>query len=184
MNREELIISADRIIRDWLTHTGTACAIGKWEDGAIAELMLDDARLSTPRYDGPFSGLRDLNSHRDGHHVHFDLAQVDQVVYSLAPVVCFGWKPGFTCTLGNGIQLMFREPWVAGQLDETVCHNFLGMFVRHRNAYPDIVRLHVERHVSLSDATRQASEALLSAAATLGDDSLIDSLKRIYTTPA
>lgn len=139
----------DAILRDWLADPGITLICGRWHDGGIMELMPEGrARLSPPRYEGEFAGLRDLDIDGQPHHMHLDLAKLSRVVYLVAPSVCYGFRPSFElrlCTDDAGATSIFglgiglRHPYRAGRIAADAVRRYLRRLVTHRTANPDLV---------------------------------------------
>ena len=141
-------------LRDWLAHEDLTLFAGDWRDGAIMELCpAGKANLTGARYDEPFGGLRDIVLPGAGHHVHLDLGRFSQLVYRVAPSVCFGWKPAFELlfmTDHTPARVGFRcgpsRPYDrSGALVSAVVDDFFGRHAEHARQRPELVRVEVER---------------------------------------
>ncbi len=144
----------ENVLRDWLAHEDLTLFAGDWCDGAIMELCpAGKARLTGARYDEPFGGLRDIVLPGAGPHGHLDLGRFAQLVYRVAPSVCFGWKPAFEILFLTddtpprvGFRCGHGRPYDrSGTLAATVVDEFFGRHAEHARQRPELVRIEVER---------------------------------------
>jgi hypothetical protein len=122
MTEHDRIGAIDEVLREWLREPGVALVCGRWGDGGIMELVLEEGtRLSRPRYAGTFAGLRDIVLPGHAHHMHVDLARVARVTYAVTPSVCYGFSPSFDVRFtGVSDEPIFSvtmlSPYVGGEL--------------------------------------------------------------------
>lgn len=145
------IDAIDAILRDWLADADITIICGRWDHGGIMELLPDgNARLSGPRYEGDFAGLRDIELAGQPHHLHIDLARLTRVVYTIAPSVCYGFRPAFEVRLGSevggqeqpvGLALALRGPYTGRELHRAGVRRYLRRLAGHQRAYPGIVHV-------------------------------------------
>src|SRR5262245_41371428 len=131
----------ERVIRDWLNEPGITLVCGDWRKGSIMELYPEGrAVLSEARYPEPFSGLRDLHLVGQDHHLHLDLAKLETAVYTVAPSVCYGYRPSFevrfTAELEGagaaGFALSVREPYRGGRTNRGALVGYFRRMLEHR----------------------------------------------------
>ena len=125
------------VIQDWIQDPKTTIACGCWADSAISEIIpAGRAQLLPARYQGCFSGVREIILEDGPHHLHIDLGRVHKICYAVAPSVCLAFKPTLEVRLlitGPGgaptnrwvLSLMPDCPYRGDQLDETVVHRFV-----------------------------------------------------------
>ena len=144
----------ESVLRDWLVHEDLTLFAGEWQDGAIMELCpAGKARLTAGRYGEPFGGLRDIVLPGTAHHVHLDLGCFSQLVYRIAPSVCFGWKPAFEIlfmTDDTPARIGFRcgpsRPYDgSGAPAEAVVDSFFDRHAAHARQRPELVRIEIAR---------------------------------------
>jgi hypothetical protein len=123
----------------------------------------------------------DLTMATGGHHAHLDLGRIDAVVYRVHPVVCFGWKPGLCCALGDAITLMVSDPWPGGRLDDAAFLAYLTMHARHRAAWPHLVSLDARCRQNASAPEREAVDMMLAAAQAIEDVAVAQTLRTSLT---
>lgn len=141
------VAALEQMIRDWLSEPELLILAGRWEDGAVMELVPSSTPfLTSERYEGRFAGLRDLLLNGEGHHVHIDLGRVTQVTYLVAPSVCFGFRPSFELRLHQGDEPMqnfalgfsVRRPYRNGVASDAVARYF-SRYRSHHAAFPKLV---------------------------------------------
>ncbi len=142
----------EAILRDWLADAEVTLFCGDWSCGGLMELLpRGRARLSGPRYDGAFAGLRELRLDDDGHHVHLDLGRLSRACYVVVPSVCYGFRPAFELRLAAagddpflryGLGLATTRPYVGGALREAAARRYFDRVARHLHLYPDVASLH------------------------------------------
>lgn len=141
----------ESIIRDWLADPETTIFCGYWPDGAIVELLpRGEVLLSGPRYDGVFSGLRELRLAQGAHHVHLDLGRLVRATYLVVPSVCYGFRPSFELRLtvaGDdparrfGLGFSMTHPYAGDRLREATALRYFQRAADHLERYPDIASL-------------------------------------------
>lgn len=144
-----LVDQVDAILREWLADPDLTLICGRWSDGGLMEVMPEGrATLTRPRYDGLFSGLRDLNLDGQHHHIHLDLEKLRRAVYLVAPSVCYGFRPSFevrlcasddVATTAFGLGLSVRRPYRRDQLSHEAVRRYLRRLASHRVSSPDVV---------------------------------------------
>ncbi|HSV53064.1 MAG TPA: hypothetical protein VLJ57_13170 [Burkholderiaceae bacterium] len=142
------VADVEQIVRDWLAEPELLILAGRWENGAVMEIVPRSPPILTPeRYEGRFAGLRDLLLDGEGHHVHMDLGRLTQVTYLVAPSVCFGFRPSFELRLHEagadprqnfGLGFSVRRPYRNGLASEAVMRYF-SRFRSHHAAYSKLV---------------------------------------------
>jgi hypothetical protein len=136
----------DEILRAWLGEHGVALMCGRWSDGGIMELVLDQgAELSPSRYPGPFAGLRDVLIPGQRHHMHLDLGRVSRVTYAVTPSVCYGFRPSFEVRFaGERDETVFAvtmlSPYAGRELDATRVARYFALLRDHASRHPSLVR--------------------------------------------
>ncbi len=92
---QSLLECSERVISDWLPQT--ICIVcGDWKNGAIMEIIPEgNVMLSEAKYDGCFAGMRDILLPGQPHHLHVNLGLFKNIVYEIAPSVCYGYRPAF-----------------------------------------------------------------------------------------
>ncbi len=112
------------------------------------------ARLSGPRYDPPFDGLRELRLGGGEHHVHLDMARLTQAWYVLAPSVCYGYRPSFELRLAGqgpdpmgafGLGLALHQPYAGDALRTDAAYRYFRRVVEHTASFPDVVSFRCDR---------------------------------------
>ena len=146
------IDGVEAILRDWLADAEVTLFCGDWSSGGLMELLpRGRARLSGPRYDGAFAGLRELRLDDDGHHVHLDLGRLSRACYVVVPSVCYGFRPAFELRLAAagddpflryGLGLALTQPYAGGALREAAARRYFDRVTRHLRLYPDVASLH------------------------------------------
>jgi hypothetical protein len=140
----------------WLTQPGVTIACGRWADGAISEIMpRGQAQLLPARYDGCFSGVRELRLADQPHHLHIDFGRVHALSYAVVPSVCLAFKPSFELRFlmigpGNAptdrwaVSLMLAAPYVQGALDDAAVLKFFDRVRHDATLRPDLVEFIVD----------------------------------------
>lgn len=92
---QSILGCSERVISDWLPQN--ICIVcGDWKNGAIMEIIPEgNAILSEAKYDGCFYGMRDILLPGHPHHLHVNLGLFKNIVYEIAPSVCYGYRPAF-----------------------------------------------------------------------------------------
>jgi hypothetical protein len=86
----------EAILRSWLADADITLFCGNWQRGALMEIIPSGrAQLLRGRYDGPFSGVRELRLRGSAHHVHLDLGSLTRAHYVISPSICHGFRPAF-----------------------------------------------------------------------------------------
>ncbi len=163
------IDQVDAILREWLADPDLTLICGRWSDGGLMEVMPEGrATLTRPRYDGAFSGLRDLNLDGQHHHIHLDLEKLRRAVYLVAPSVCYGFRPSFevrlcasddVATTAFGLGLSVRRPYHRDRLSHEAVRRYLRRLVSHRAANPGVVGIRaVDGPVPSTVAPRRAED--------------------------
>lgn len=152
------------VIEEWIRDPATTIACGRWVDGTVSEIIPGGrARLLAARYEGCFSGVRELQLDDGPHHLHIDLGRVHKVCYAIAPSVCLDFKPSLEVrllTIGPGgaptdrwsLSLMPDCPYRGGRLDESAVRSFVERMRRHAEQAPGLVEL------SIAPETRQSPQ--------------------------
>lgn len=145
------ISALDGILREWLGTAGVTLACGRWDRGGIAEFVSDDGfDLLQGRYDGCFSGIREIRLPGAAHHLHVDLGRIHAIEYAVTPSVCFGYRPSFEVrfllegphgvpTNDWSLSLMVTAPYRGESLCPDRVATYLARLARHRAATPDLV---------------------------------------------
>jgi hypothetical protein len=140
----------------WLEQPGVTIACGRWIDGAISEIMpRGQAQLLPARYDGCFSGVRELRLADQPHHLHIDFGRVHALSYVVVPSVCLAFKPSFELRFlmigpGNAptdrwaVSLMLAAPYVQGALDDAAVSKFFDRVRHDATMRPDLVEFIVD----------------------------------------
>jgi hypothetical protein len=153
MRPEPQVAQIERVIRDWLAEPAITLVCGDWRRGSIMELYPEGrAELSAARYDEPFSGLRDLRLVGQGHHLHLDLAKLSTAVYTVAPSVCYGYRPSFevrfTAELegagASGFTLCVRDPYRGERTNRAALVGYFRRMLEHQSLFPLVIRFHVD----------------------------------------
>lgn len=143
------ITAVEAVLRDWIADPDITLVCGRWADGSIMEIVPDGrARLSAPRYDGQFAGLRDLEIDGTRHHLHLDLGRLAHAAYVLSPSVCFGFRPSFELRLAGdgarartefGFSIAMLQPYRGPALRRDRVTRYLGRAVDHLRRFPGTV---------------------------------------------
>jgi hypothetical protein len=154
----------ERILRSWLADPDIILICGSWGDGGLMELVpCGRARLSGPRYDVPFNGLRELTLDDTGHHVHLDLGRLTHAWYVMAPSVCYGYRPSFELRLTStgssaydrfGLGIALTRPYVGQSLRGEPIRRYLQRAAEHRTRFPQVVSCMYDRGHSPTDIDR------------------------------
>jgi len=151
------------IFAEWLEDPETTVACGAWSDGAVSELVPGRrGRLLPARYEGCFAGVRELRMDGSPHHLHVDFGRVHQVCYTVAPSVCFGFKPSFEArflTTGPGgaptdrwsVALMQGRPYDTGGLRSAAVERFFERAHAHARRQPSLVDIQIQSDVRESE---------------------------------
>ena len=147
------VAQIERVLRDWLEEPAITLVCGDWRRGSIMELYPEGrAVLSAARYSEPFSGLRDLHLTGQGHHLHLDLSKLTIAVYTVAPSVCYGYRPSFevrftaelegpgACAFG----LSVREPYQAGRTNRAALVGYFRRMLEHQALFPEVTWFHAD----------------------------------------
>jgi len=141
----------ESVIRDWLEEPGLTLFCGDWQNGSIMEIVPETrAQLTRQKYAEPFSGLRDIKLEGQGHHLHLDLAKLGAAVYTVAPCVCYGYRPSFEvrfCDSPQGspaFSLAVRDPYHGRRVERASIVSYFRRLLDHHARFPDAVRFLVE----------------------------------------
>lgn len=181
------------VIVEWLQDPDITIACGRWSDGAISEFMPKQrGHLLPARYDGCFVGVRELCLENDPHHLHIDLGRVHQACYTVAPSVCFDFKPSFEVrflTLGPGgapsdrwaISLMLTQPYGEQGLRQRPVQQFFKRAQAHARMQPGWVDIRVEPEARRSEEGARLLALLRSMASNPNGDweTLLEALKPV-----
>jgi hypothetical protein len=118
------------------------------------------AQLLPAKYEGCFSGVRELRLPNAEHHLHVDLGRVHQISYVVAPSVCLNFRPSMEVrflTVGPGgaptdrwsIAVLFSGHGNREEF-ESAAARFATRFRKHAARQPEMVSLHVEPDVQHS----------------------------------
>ena len=128
---------------------------GNWGRGGVMELLPHGgARLSGPRYETPFEGLRELRLPGSEHHVHLDLGRLTRACYVMAPSVCYGFRPSFELRLtaantdpddGCGFGLALSHPYAGGDLQVEPVQRYFRRAAEHIEKFPGAVSFRCDR---------------------------------------
>ncbi|MEW8419856.1 MAG: hypothetical protein AB2690_21755 [Candidatus Thiodiazotropha endolucinida] len=142
----ETICSLETVLREWLAVKEIVIICGKWDHGAISEIISDGkAWLTEAAYTGKFVGLRDLRVRGEHHHLHIDLGKFSHVEYAVTPSVCYGWKPSFEVFLvgdhgpGN-FAVSAGRPYRRQALNRPLVKAFFKRFMDHRQRFGDAIQ--------------------------------------------
>jgi hypothetical protein len=122
------------------------------------------ARLSGPRYDAPFDGLRELRLDGGGHHVHLDLGKLTHAWYFVAPSVCYGYRPSFELRLTStnsrprdrfGLGLAVTRPYAGRSLRAAPLRRYFCRAAEHMESFPDAVSFMCDRVNAPLDVTTE-----------------------------
>lgn len=151
MTPETHVAQIERMLRDWLAEPSITLICGDWRRGSIMELYPEGrAVLSEARYAEPFSGLRDLRLEGQGHHLHLDLAKLSTAVYTVAPSVCYGWRPSFEVRFGGddegagAFALSVRDPYAGNRTNRAALVGYFRRLLEHTALFPGVTRFHVD----------------------------------------
>ena len=143
---EARVAAVEEILRAWLLERDVALMCGRWSDGGIMELVLEEgATLSTAHYSGRFAGLRDVGIPGHRHHMHVDLGCVSRVTYAVTPSICYGLKPSFEVRFGGAsddaaFAVTLLAPYRAGQVDVERVARYFGLLRHHASRHASLVR--------------------------------------------
>nr|MCU0922430.1 hypothetical protein [Burkholderiaceae bacterium] len=159
----------------WLAQPGVTIACGRWADGAISEIMpRGQAQLLPARYDGCFSGVRELRLADQPHHLHIDFGRVHALSYAVVPSVCLAFRPSFELRFlmigpGNAptdrwaVSLMLAAPYVQGVLDRDAVLSFFQRVQHDAALRPDLVEFIVDPAVRACSMAPQILSLLQAA---------------------
>ena len=140
------IRSIESVLRDWLTEKKIVLVCGRWDQGAVSEIVSNGkAWLTESTYAGKFAGLRDLRVRGEKHHLHLDLGKFSHAEYAIRPSVCYGWKPAFEILLvgdhgpGN-IAVSAGRPYRKHELDRSMVKAYLQKFMAHKHRFGEIIQ--------------------------------------------
>lgn len=140
----------------WLARPGVTIACGRWADGAISEIMpRGQAHLLPARYDGCFSGVRELRLSDQPHHLHIDFGRVHALSYAVVPSVCLAFRPSFELRFlmigpGNAptdrwaVSIMLAAPYVQGVLDRDAVLSFFHRVQHDAALRPELVEFIID----------------------------------------
>lgn len=143
-------------VEAWLATNDITIACGQWRDGAISELIpMDNGELLPARYDGCFTGVRELRLHSAPHHLHIDFGRIHCISYCVAPSICLGMKPAFEARLlilGPGniptdrwvVSLMLTDPYCGTTLNTHAVEAFFRLALSQAAQRPDLVDIDIE----------------------------------------
>lgn len=143
----------------WLREPGITIACGRWNDGAISELIPGGAAKLLPAvYEDCFVGVRELRLEGQPHHLHIDFGRVHTFAYTVAPSVCLSFRPSFEVRLlivGPGgaptdrwvVSLMLACPYAGERLLHDAALRFFALAQEHAGAHPEWVTLEVAPEV-------------------------------------
>jgi hypothetical protein len=146
MTDDARISAVDEILRAWLGERGVALLCGRWSEGAIMELVLEEgADLSPARYSGRFAGLRDVLIPGHRHHMHLDLGRVSRVTYAVTPSVCYGFRPSFEVRFGGepedtAFAVTILSPYRDQDLDAPRAARYFARLRQDAARHPSLVR--------------------------------------------
>jgi len=145
----------ETILGGWLEDPDLTIFCGHWGNGGVMELLpRGGARLSGPRYDAPFDGLRELQLTTGGHHVHLDLSRLIHACYFVAPSVCYGYRPSFEVRLTNshsglrdqfGIGLALTHPYAGYSVRGALVRRYFRRAAEHMDRFPQAVSFICDR---------------------------------------
>jgi hypothetical protein len=160
----------ENVIRDWLVEPGITLLCGDWQNGSVMEILPEGrAVLTRQKYAEPFSGLRDIHLPGQGHHLHLDLAKLSVAVYSVAPCVCYGYRPSFEVRFTDAprppaadggaprprraarpsgsfaFAFGVREPYVGGRANRAVLVPYFQRLFDHHARFPGAVQFRIEK---------------------------------------
>lgn len=169
----------ESILRDWLEEPAITLVCGTWSAGSIMELLpAGRALLTKPRYPEPFSGLRDIHLEGQGHHLHIDLAKLATCVYTIAPSVCYGYRPSFevhfhattTADSGSSFAVNVRDPYRGHSVNHAAVVAYFRRMLAHHARHPEVVRFRVEESADdrTAEGWREVRACLAEAASTEG----------------
>jgi hypothetical protein len=155
MSTESKVCPIETILHSWLNDADVTLFCGNWGHGGVMELLpRGGARLSGPRYDAPFDGLRELRLDGGAHHVHLDLGRLTHAWYVMAPSVCYGFRPSFELRLTRvnakprdsfGLGLALTRPYVGGGLRADPVQRYFRRAAEHIEMFPDAVSFRCDR---------------------------------------
>lgn len=141
----------ESILRSWLADPEVTLYCGDWATGGIMELLpRGRARLSGPRYDGVFAGLRELRLDEGAHHVHLDLGRLRHACYLVVPSVCYGFRPSFELRLAGapddplqryGLGLAMTQPYARGRLRREPARRYFARVADHLQRHAGVASL-------------------------------------------
>lgn len=150
-------------LTEWLADPDITIVCGRWDDGAISELLpAGQARLLPPIYDGRFAGVRELRLRGQRHHLHIDFGRVHALSYAIAPSVCLDFAPSLEVRLlatdETGapseqwmMALMHANPYQPDRrIDPRAADQFFERARVHLARRPDLVRMQVAPEIDTS----------------------------------
>lgn len=148
-------VQVETILREWLAEPNVAVICGRWNEGAVMELMPQGrACLLGRKYDGCFARIRELRIDGEEHHVHIDLSKLCHVVYAIAASVCYGFLPSFEVHFVEHwderesgcyvFGLSVCEPYKGGRLRRNAVVRYFRRLVSHSARWPENVHLRME----------------------------------------
>ncbi len=180
----------------WLEQPGVTIACGRWADGAIAEIMpRGHAQLLPARYDGCFSGVRELRLADQPHHLHVDFGRVHALSYAVVPSVCLAFRPSFELRFlmigpGNAptdrwaVSIMLAAPYAQGELDRDAVLSFFRRVLHDAVQRPDLVELVVDPAVRAGSMAPQILSLLQAATGQSAEASWQEAMSAICAGPS
>lgn len=156
----------------WLQTTDTTIACGRWNDGAIAELMPQGQGYLLPaRYEDRFAGVRELRLNNAPHHLHIDFGRVSHILYTVTPSICLGFRPSFEARLmmkdpqgrqSNQwtISFMLNKPYAQEKLSSGKVHKYFELARQQAMQRPDLVKFHIDSSIFTSPLGLELLELL------------------------
>jgi hypothetical protein len=146
---------------EWIDDPDITIACGRWNDGAILELIPQQrATLLPAAYDGCFLGVRELRLDGSPHHLHVDFGRIHRMSFAVSPSVCLAFKPSFEVrflVLGAGgaptntwmISLMLSMPYQGNQLEQSSVLRFFQRAASQARKRPDLVEINIDPAVKV-----------------------------------
>ena len=140
------IHTIENVLRDWLTEKKVVIVCGRWDRGAVSEIVGNGkAWLTGSTYSGKFAGLRDLRIRGEKHHLHLDLGKFSHAEYAIRPSVCYGWKPSFEILLvgdhgAGNIAVSAGRPYRKHELNRDLVKTYLQKFTEHRQRFGEAIQ--------------------------------------------
>jgi hypothetical protein len=141
----------EEILCDWLVDPKITLVCGDWRAGSIMELFpAGRATLTRARYPEPFHGVRDLKLAGEAHHVHLDLGKLSSALYTVAPSVCYGYRPSFEVRFAFdggdrfSLAVSLSEPYTKRGADRSSMVRYFERLLDHRTRFPLVTRFRCE----------------------------------------